>query len=447
MQKVITLLIVVATTFEYLGKQGWMPKPAIYLQEISALIAASYVVIAGGRTRFAYVRPAYWFAFGIVAIVIAFGAIANQLAPGPLFAGLRTFLRPMPLFLLPAVFEFSERNVRAQLLLLLGICLLQFPVSLYQHVTTITATYISGDRTIGTIGNSAFLSIFLICAMCVLAGFYIRKRMSLKLFALFFVIMLIPTTINETKGTLFLLPFGVLTTFIVGSPRGARFRNGALSILLLAGAGFIFVTIYDSYMTKRYGYGIVEFFMMPGRLEGYLDKNRDVGTIREVGRVDGIRGSLAYIAQDPAQLAFGLGVGSVSDSSLGPQYQGHYFGLLKAFASTTVSLLLLEIGVLGLLGVLYIYWLIFRDSQLVAGDESWVGSLAVGWTGVMATMGLALVYKQVIESGPLSFLFWYFSGSVAAYRMRLSLRVVPLASKDKRNAIHEIPPRRTLAAS
>jgi hypothetical protein len=121
--------------------------------------------------------------------------------------------------------------------------------------------------------------------------------------------------------------------------------------------------------------------------------------------------------------------------------------LLKAFASTTVSLLLLEIGVLGLLAVLYLYWLIFRDSQLVAGDESLVGCLAVGWTGVMATMGLALFYKQVIESGALSFLFWYLSGLVAAHRMRLDLSAVPFASKNRRNAAHEIPPRRTLAVS
>jgi hypothetical protein len=447
MQILMMLLIVVATTFEYLGKQGWMPKPAIYLEEISALIAAAYIVIAAGRTRFAFVRPAYWFAFGMVVIIIVFGAIANQLAPGPMFAGLRTFLRPMPLFLLPAVFEFSERNIRAQFLLLLGICVVQFPVSIYQHVTTITATYISGDRTVGTIGISSLLSIFLICAMCVLAGFYIRKRISLRLFALLFVIMLVPTTINETKGTLFLLPFGILTTFIVGSPRGARFRNGALSILLLAGAGFIFVTIYDSYMTKRYGYGIVEFFMMPGRLEGYLDKGRDVGSTREAGRVDAIQASLEYIAQDPVQLAFGLGIGSVSDSALGPQYQGHYFHLLNAFAFTAVSLLLFEVGVLGLLAVFWLFWLIFRDSQLVAGDESLTGTLAVGWTGVVATMGLALFYKQVIASGALSFLFWYFSGLIAAHRMRLDLRVIPLASKDRRNALQEIPSRRTLAAS
>jgi hypothetical protein len=68
-----------------------------------------------------------------------------------------------------------------------------------------------------------------------------------------------------------------------------------------------------------------------------------------------------------------------------------------------------------------LYWLIFRDSVVVArSDDSLTGWIAVGWAGVTVLMVVATPYKAMHIYESLSYLFWYFSGLVAARRMRLA---------------------------
>ena len=135
------------------------------------------------RTRYAEpisVRaPAYWIVFGLLAFTLAAGVIVNGVESGPIFAGLRNYLRAIPWFFVPAVFAFSDKQVRTQLRVLLAICLLQVPVAIEQRIYT-TGTYygfeaVTGDWTIGTLLDSGILSIFLVAAACVVAGLTIRR--------------------------------------------------------------------------------------------------------------------------------------------------------------------------------------------------------------------------------------------------------------------------------
>jgi hypothetical protein len=71
--------------------------------------------------------------------------------------------------------------------------------------------------------------------------------------------------------------------------------------------------------------------------------------------------------------------------------------------------------------VFVLYWLIFRDSVTVArADDTLTGWIAIGWTGVTALMVVATPYKAMHVYESLSYLFWYFSGLIAARRMRLA---------------------------
>ena len=142
MQQLALLMIVGVTIVPYLsvgdafGRFAILPGPAKYIPEILGGVALLFVIALGIRDRFRFVRPAYWVIFGLLTICVAASAVANSLEPGPLFSGIRAYLRAIPWFLVPAVFAFGENNVRTQLKWLLGISLLQVPIAIEQRITT-----------------------------------------------------------------------------------------------------------------------------------------------------------------------------------------------------------------------------------------------------------------------------------------------------------------------
>jgi hypothetical protein len=360
--------------------------------------------------------------FGGLVLTMSCGILANQVDSGPLFGGLRNYLRAMPLFFLPVAYAFEDRQLRKQLNLLFGICLLQCPLALYQRLSTLARGNQTGDETAGTLISSGILSLFLVCAGCVLTAAFLRKRISLKLFLPLFLLLVAPTMINETKVTLVVLPLGLLMTLAMGSHPGARLRNTFLAVCLLGIFGAIFVPVYDYFVSQGHGFHnpkIGELLSNQGRVGRYLDTGAEVGA-RKAGRFDALEVPLEEIARDPVSLAFGFGLGNASESALGLQFTGRYFERYKPFLLTTASTFMLEIGLLGLLGVLTLYLMVFNDSRVVArSDPGIVGTLAIAWPGVVAIVTVGTFYTITHVSAALSYLFWYFSGVIAAERVRL----------------------------
>jgi hypothetical protein len=431
MNILIMLLIVAVTTFEYLGTIHVLPFVAKYVPDILSALVLVLVVVHGTRNRFQHLRAAYWFAFGAMALTMVSGALANSLQPGPLFTGVRSYLRAVPLFLLPAVYEFSERDIRRQLMLVLALCVPQFPIAIGQWFATRTAGGFTGDRTVGTLQLSGNLSVFLICVACVLTAAWLRKRMALPRFLPLLLLVLAPTTINETKATVVLLPVGLLVTFLAAAPRGARLKNAILAAALISLFAAIFIPVYDTYGTgRKHGTPIVEFFSNKETLDKYIGGNASVGApAHEVGRVDAIVTPLKEMSKDPTHFAIGLGIGNAAHSPLGEQFTGEYFGKFGPFLLSSASVFILEIGVLGLALTFTVDYLIYRDACAVAeADRGLVGALAAGWAGVTAVIVIATFYIVFGACDAISFPFWYFSGLVAAHRMRLiPARPRPLA--------------------
>lgn len=419
MHRLVLLLIVTVGLAEYLGALGWIPEAVKYLQELLAVAAAGYVLVVGVGRNFDNVRGAYWWLFGGLGVVLLCGLLINTVEPGPIFAGLRNYLRAMPFFFLPAVVAFTDKQVRTQLVLLLLLCLLQLPIALDQRFTSFEREYFSGDRTIGTLGDSGVMSLFLICAASVLAGLFIRKRISLLWFVPLFLLILIPTMINETKGTLILLPVAMLVTFIAGSKRGARVKNSVVAVFLLTLFGALFVPVYDYFMKPRWGYGLVEFVTRQGRVEGYLDRGRGIGSA-EAGRVDAMRAIMGDISRDPSTAAFGVGSGNASESALGSQFEGQFATRYKPFMQGAANRVILELGLLGFGLVCLLMVFIVLDSLHVArAGSGLIAGIALGWTGVTAAVAFGMFYSDFIPFGVVSFMYWYFSGMIAAERMRL----------------------------
>ena len=428
MQYLVYGIIVASLGFEYLASQGLAPSRAPYAQELLAMAAAAVVVALGVQQRFRNVAAIYWLVFGGIALTLLCGIFVNGVGTGPTFAGLRTYARAIPFFFLPAVALFSEEQVKRQLLLVLGFSVVQLPIAIEQRMTTFARGYFSGDRTVGTIMNSGHLSIFLLCVASVLFAFYLRRRISLGKLLVLLPVVLAPTMLNETKATILLVPIALFSIVVLGAERH-RLRKTITVVASAAVFLAVFIPVYDYFMKPRWGYGLIEFMTMEGRVEGYLDKDAQVGSYRPPGRLDGLTVPLQVQSRDPSLVAFGLGMGNVSDSALGPQFVGEHYQRYGHFVMSLASLLMWETGVLGTSLVVLLIFLIFRDAFLVSRGSGLYSDFALGGMGIVAIMGISLPYKSMIDSGALSFMFWYFAGLIVAERSRAAARIAAEAPR------------------
>ncbi len=436
MQRLILLMIVVATTFDFLARgDSWerfavLPREAKFVGELLGAIAVVAVAAVGARSRFQFVRPAYWLAFAALLFIVVCGVIVNDVDVGPIFAGIRGYCRAIPWFFVAAVYAFTEPEVKKQLHLLLVVSLLQVPLAIEQRIRTMyfgkgsSATLnFSGDFTTGTFANSATLSIFMMSGMCLLVALLVRKKVSMARFAILFPVLLVPTLINETKATVFLLPLGLMVAFIAAAMPGRRLRafiNGSALVLVV---GMVFVPVYNQFRSESQP-GILEFLMDPEVAEEYLWKKEEIGTAREkpAGRIDSIVVPLRHLSEDPAHLAFGFGVGNATDSALGSAFVGRYADVFAPFMTTAFARIVLELGVLGLSLVLALMWMIYRDCRVVANlDDGILGALGAALAGITAVMVVTLVYRDLTNQMSMSFLFWFYAGLVSAHRMRASI--------------------------
>jgi hypothetical protein len=68
-----------------------------------------------------------------------------------------------------------------------------------------------------------------------------------------------------------------------------------------------------------------------------------------------------------------------------------------------------------------LYWLVLFDAFAVArADPSIVAGLAAGWVGVVAVMAACTFYTPIHAFASDSYLYWYFSGLIAARRCELA---------------------------
>lgn len=400
-----------------------VPRLLAYAPNVLSMIAFLWVIIAGAAQRFRNVRTAYWITFGFIALVMIIGAALNQTAPGPIFAGVRLYFQAIPYFFIPAVYAFTDRQIRTQIWVLFGFAMLQVPMSIMQRLALMEANRFSGDPVRGTLVDSSVLSIYLLCASCMLIAVYLQKRIGLITFLVLFVVMLLPTTINETKATLILLPFGILTSVIVGSPPEKRGRIFIVSTVLMVTfmAGFAMVYDYIQRANNPNYVSLEDFFGNEDKFQHYVHQDNASMGGRRPGRVDAIVVPFKYLAHDPVKLAFGLGIGSDTHSSLGETFTGDYYNMFEKLSQSSFTIFLLELGTFGTLGAFVLHWLVFQDSRAVAAhDTGQMRFIAVGMTGVVAIITVSTFYKTTYVFTPLAYLFWYFGGLIAARRVRLA---------------------------
>jgi hypothetical protein len=427
MQAFILAMFCVAMLNDYLIQLLDLPPIARFVPELMSAVVILYVFIAGTRDRFRLVASKYWLIFGALSAVILCGIIDNRPGAGPVISGMRFYFRAAPFFFLAAVLPMSEEQIMRQLKLLLGLAFIQLPIAGYQRWLVYDAGKFSGDSVQGTLMDSGILSMLLICGVLILTGLLLKRRISRFRYIVLFLLLLSPTTINETKVTVIFLPLGLLVTLLVGAEPGKRLRYAGMALAVLVTFGAIFVPVYNMFEERNhYKVDIVDFFSNPQELDKYLAGTGQratvgLGTQKMVHRGEAITFPLQYLSKDPALLAFGLGLGNVSPSNLGRNFQGSYYSLFQNILVISFAYFLLEFGIFGVILIGILFWMVFSDSLAVArSDDGLLGAIAAGWTGVVAVFLISTIYNDFHYFTSVTFLYWYISGIICARRVSMA---------------------------
>lgn len=417
MQKLIYVFFVSIFLLDFLSKNHLIPRQLTWFPDLLAGLILVMVVFIVARSRQVHLGILYWLIFLFLLLCVICALILNMTPAGAIFAGIRNYIKFLPLFIIPAVFSFSEKDIRKQLILLAGLSFLQFPVAIYQRLFGKYEGELTGDYTMGTLTDSGVLSVYLCCAIAMAIGFYIKKQVSLIVLLGMVFILALPTMINETKASIFFILLALIVPAWVGGNQTQKIKKffviGVLGVILLS----VFVPVYDHFMMPRYGYSIVDFFFMENRVERYLAPTTS-GLAERVGRIDALVFPFKELSDDPTRLLLGLGVGNISESFLGQKYSGDYLQEYGSLTYGAMSRLMWELGLIGVFLLIMLYTKIFRDSIILAKDDSFIGAIALGWTGVLAVLLLSTFYNSSLLTNEIGFLFWYFSGYIASTHAR-----------------------------
>jgi hypothetical protein len=359
----------------------------------------------------------YVIAFALYALLLGVGALINHLPLGTLIIGLRAHMKHIPLFFLPFIYRFSPLDIKKQFYLILVLMIIQVPISIYQRVVQFGWER-SGDLITGTVLISGTLSILLLCYITVFYAFFLKEKVGKFVFLLVSVFLFLPTTINETKVTLVLLPMNIaIITILFKQKLGRKIKTIAVSVLATLIVFMIFVPIYAVFIQPVTGHKLFDFFTSD-QVERYLYKGVEGKSHEDVRRLDSLAIAFRKLSTEPLVAIHGIGPGNVMES----YFQGleGRFGEISHLKPTGILLthLFWELGFLGPIWLLVTLAMIFWDATRLRNRNDVFGTLALGWTAIVMTYTVCIVYTNIILFNSMNFLFWFFSGVVCAEASR-----------------------------
>jgi hypothetical protein len=414
-------LIVVALFFsilvvEYLvDRLGLFHRYVVLIPELLSCLVMVVVLLRimnGTRVSFDW---RYGLFIAVLLFTIAFGWILQDVPTGAMLAGARSYIKFIPFFLLPAVHRFTPRQLQMQLALLLVLALAQTPLAVFQRFIQFGDAMHTGDPVRGTLTSSSAMSMFMVAAIAGAVVFYLRGRLRLTVLIVLCAWLFLPTTINETKATLLLLPVALLVPAVLMRRKTQPLRKLAPLAAVALIAGTAFVVTYNYFIQYREYGGPLTEFATSDSLRWYLYTGAANTEQPYIGRFDSIEIAVEHVSADPLTLAFGFGAGNVSTSPL-RGFAGEYASYYDRFSAgaTQIGYFLWEIGVVGLFAYLYLFSLVARDAVKLARSDDHAAPLGQLWSVAVIIMTFGLVYKSVFSMNDVGYLFWYLSGVVAS---------------------------------
>ena len=433
MQALVLALFVQILVVEYLVERRTLLSPYfVLIPELLSAIAMIVVLLRLMNGTRVSIDWRYGLFIVVLLFTIAFGWAVQDVPTGAMLAGSRAYFKFLPFFLLPAVHNFTPRQLRVQFGLLFVLALLQTPLAFYQRFIEFGNDMHTGDPVRGTLTASSSMSLLMLITVAGVVIAYLRGRLRLGAMLLLAAWLFSSTTINETKATLVLLPLALLVPpFLMGK------RDVVRRLLPLAAVGALavtaFVGVYNSFIQYRqYPDSIGEFFSTE-ELRYYLYTGAANTDQPYVGRFDSIELALKHTSAEPLKLAFGYGAGNVTESFL-PAFAGRYWDYYLRFGigQTQITQWLWEVGAVGLIAFLFLFYLVTRDALQLARSKDEAADIGQLWVVAMMVMTFGLLYKSLLSMNDFGYLFFYFSGLVAS-------RAAAIRRKAARRVTHRVP--------
>lgn len=430
MQILLYILFTTTLTVDYFDKiLHIIPYHLELLPEVLSVVVTILIIGQLSKTKNLNLGAKYVVVFSLLGIHIVNGILINSTPTAAVVIGLRIYLKYIPFFILPLVYNFKEEQISRLLKYVLAICILQLPMALYQRFYY--ASNLSGDWVRGTLGTSSILSMLLISTVAIVWSYYLKGRISIKYLVILLLILFIPTTINETKGTLILLPIALIVPMLV--TRGHEGKQKSLFPLMLIGAIMFggFVTVYDTIWGARYeshGGSVLDFFTSDRIVRYLAPRTSEMVEEKEggpVGRIDKIIAPIRILSKDPVQLMVGVGVGNTTPSPIDSLSSAEYIEYYnQGLITTSIAYLIWEIGLIGLsLSIIFLY-MVYQDAKKLSKRDGLEGAIGLGWVAVVIITGMSLFYKDIIRSNGLMYLFWFLSGYVISMRVPVYIKKI-----------------------
>jgi hypothetical protein len=426
----VLALLVLVFTIQFALREELVPSRFSYLPELLSGVA---LLCVAGRfivTRRLYIERHYLFVLFALAVSMLCAIVWQAPSPGAIISGLRHYLKFFPLLLVPAVFEFTPRQLKMQLVVLGVVLALQPPLAVYQRFFEYASEMHSGDLIVGSLGTAGTMSLLMVGAIAFVTCAYLRGRVGLVVILLATAYLSAPTMINETKIAVLVLPLALLLPLLFTPDRGQALRK----MLPLLGCGALtlaaFVAVYDFIAEyNEYNTPLADF-LTERAITSYLYTGNDSAMeIGYVSRLDSIVLALERQSQDLVAFVFGLGPGNISLSTI-PGFAGEYahYNVLYGASQTEVSRLLWELGILGVVIFGLLMWFQLKDSLWLSRQQGFFGYFGHAWFVCSVLFIVMFVYLDWLGLDDVSAPFWFFAGVVGAAKARLlAARRVPAA--------------------
>ena len=399
-----------------LGRIGGLVR---LLPEAGSMLLLVGILIHLGNQKEIALSPKYVVIGLLITVHLFLGLILNWYTSGTVVAGARIYFRYVPLFLLPAVIVFTEKDLLQLLKLVVLLMLVQTPVAIYQRLF-VFPIYPSGDVVRGTLDTGSINSILIITVVIVFGAFWLRQKIKLTTVMLLAPLIMIPMLLNETKASIILFAFAMICLAFLSSTGAKRYitlsATGVLSIVFV----LFFAATYDYFFPEKFGeLGLLEFYSERAIDNEYQGIDSPL-EVRKVARIDSVVLAYKELKNDPFELLFGLGMGNLSHPKRNEVLSGQFAQYYDFFNvdRTTYTQALWEIGLLGIFLIGLLTLLVFLDARAVSRLKGLDGAFGLAWSTITAFLPLALLYKSLIHAAAPVAMLMFFSGYVAAKRVR-----------------------------
>ena len=413
----VYFLIIYVFISPILIQYGVLPNVAKWGVDILAGAFLPISLIRWAITKKYYAKRSYLVIISFAFFIAAISFLLNQGSAPALILGLKQHFKYLPFFLLPLFYDFTESEIKKILFLLCFILLLQAPITLVQRFIWYAQLY-DGDVVGGTINESGWLSVILVSAIAILYTLLLAKQIELKKFIILSILLFIPTIINETKVTFFLLPLSLAISTVLSRDEKVISKFMKIIIFFFITSIFTigFIYTYDL-IYGRLDKSFLEYIALEKEGKGYIylgDKKvkEQIQEKARIGRFDSIFIAIKKISNDPGQLFLGIGMGNALSPKINflrledNDIQKYWPDI------TTISNILWEFGLMGIFIHLIFFILMFKDAISMRGQDTFLGAFCLAWCSVISIMFLTYFYLNVFYANPINVTFWLLSGIV-----------------------------------